>query len=685
MQPVTHPPSREQLLYWLHEASEIEHHLMCCYLYAAFSLKRDDPHWTAEQREAVGRWRDAILSVVFDEMAHLALVGNLAAALGGTAHMNRPPFPVDAGPYPAGFVIRLAPFSADTIDHFKFLERPSHEAMHDAAGFTPSRHYQRGVPEGRLSPGPRDYTTVGELYEVLADSLQACVAAQGEAALFIGDPALQVDAGLAPLKGVAAVTDLASALQAVETIVTQGEGAGDEAADSHFSRFCLIAEELAQLCAADPAFEPAWPAATNPVMNAPIHSADQRVHISGPRIARWLDIGNAMYTTSLRCLLQGFGATDRRSKATWLAASFALMRGVVPVGQGLAARPAGDQPGGPHAGLTFTPLRSLARLPESSAAAWVAERLDQLRQRAIELPLELVAGESKATWQAVIDLLASQQAALLRLAGTAPQATSAAPAAAASANSPTSAPAPASAVATSVPAKPPESAEPETLPIEIAKGRALTVLFEAKRCIHSRHCVLDAPSVFKANTPGEWIFPDSMSAETVIGVAHNCPSGAIRYQRHDGGAEEAAPPVNQLRIRENGPYALHAAMVVAGPAPAALAEDDQIASYRATLCRCGQSNNKPWCDGSHVGAGFVASGEPKSGAVDPLAQRDGPLAVTPLRNGPLNVQGNLEICAGTGRTVARITDAKLCRCGQSQNKPFCDMSHLAAGFSAPGA
>jgi len=34
----THPPSREQLLYWLHEASEIEHHLMCCYLYAAFSL-----------------------------------------------------------------------------------------------------------------------------------------------------------------------------------------------------------------------------------------------------------------------------------------------------------------------------------------------------------------------------------------------------------------------------------------------------------------------------------------------------------------------------------------------------------------------------------------------------------------------------------------------------------------------
>ncbi len=56
-----HPPTREQLLYWLHEASEIEHHLMCCYLYAAFSLKREEPRWSAEQRDAVARWRDAIM------------------------------------------------------------------------------------------------------------------------------------------------------------------------------------------------------------------------------------------------------------------------------------------------------------------------------------------------------------------------------------------------------------------------------------------------------------------------------------------------------------------------------------------------------------------------------------------------------------------------------------------------
>ncbi len=99
--------------------------------------------------------------------------------------------------------------------------------------------------------------------------------------------------------------------------------------------------------------------------------------------------------------------------------------------------------------------------------------------------------------------------------------------------------------------------------------------------------MLDAPTVFKSNTPGAWIFPDAVPVETLVAVAHNCPSGAIHYVRKDGG-------------------------------PAA---------------------------------------------------RD----------------GQVEICAGTGRTVARTTDTRLCRCGHSKDKPFCDGSHRAAGFVAEGA
>jgi CDGSH-type Zn-finger protein len=66
-----------------------------------------------------------------------------------------------------------------------------------------------------------------------------------------------------------------------------------------------------------------------------------------------------------------------------------------------------------------------------------------------------------------------------------------------------------------------------------------------------------------------------------------------------------------------------------------------------------------------------------------LTVRDGPLQIDPQINGPLRILGNLEITSGTGRMVARVTSTKLCRCGQSANKPFCDGSHAKVGFVAP--
>ena len=104
--------------------------------------------------------------------------------------------------------------------------------------------------------------------------------------------------------------------------------------------------------------------------------------------------------------------------------------------------------------------------------------------------------------------------------------------------------------------------------------------------------------------------------------------------------------------------------------------------FRHTLCRCGASQNKPYCDGSHTAAGFVATGEPATQTSTPLAHRDGVVDVTPLPNGPLPVTGNLEIVSGTGRTIHRVEKTALCRCGASQNKPYCDGSHSAAGFIA---
>jgi CDGSH-type Zn-finger protein/uncharacterized Fe-S cluster protein YjdI len=227
---------------------------------------------------------------------------------------------------------------------------------------------------------------------------------------------------------------------------------------------------------------------------------------------------------------------------------------------------------------------------------------------------------------------------------------------------------------------PPPPPRPDDLPsgvigkIEVAEGKDLTIRFEGKRCIHARHCVLEAPKVFKANTPGEWIFPDAMDTEAVVRVAYECPSGAIQYTRKDGGPQEQPPPVNTARLRENGPYAFRAPLSVSGV----------DIGFRATLCRCGASKNKPFCDGSHNTIGFKASGEPETRKSEPLAVRDGPLVVDPERNGPLRVSGNLEIISGTGRTIDRVARARLCRCGGSRTKPFCDNTHLKIGFQADG-
>jgi len=208
-------------------------------------------------------------------------------------------------------------------------------------------------------------------------------------------------------------------------------------------------------------------------------------------------------------------------------------------------------------------------------------------------------------------------------------------------------------------------------PIETAEGREVVISFEAKRCIHARFCVLGQPGVFKANVVGAWIAPDdATSVADLVAVAQNCPSGAIQYRRKDGGQEEAAPLVNLIRVRENGPLAFRGPLML----------DGVSVGYRATLCRCGQSKNKPFCDNSHKDAGFTATGEPATGDVTPLASRNGPVTLAAMPNGPLAVTGNLEIISGTGRTIRKAEKVTLCRCGASANKPYCDGSHARIGF-----
>ncbi len=208
------------------------------------------------------------------------------------------------------------------------------------------------------------------------------------------------------------------------------------------------------------------------------------------------------------------------------------------------------------------------------------------------------------------------------------------------------------------------------MPKELVSSEQVTIEFDGSRCIHSRNCVLNRPDVFVPNVVGAWIHPENASAAEVLEIAHNCPSGAIQCKTPQGEPMEKAPIVNLVHVRENGPLAFNAPLEIAGKPD----------GFRATLCRCGASKNKPYCDQSHVAAGFQATGEPQAQNSEALAQRDGPLKIDPTPNGPLHVSGSLEVVTGTGKTINRVTDTWLCRCGQSQNKPYCDGSHVKAGF-----
>ncbi len=99
------------------------------------------------------------------------------------------------------------------------------------------------------------------------------------------------------------------------------------------------------------------------------------------------------------------------------------------------------------------------------------------------------------------------------------------------------------------------------------------------------------------------------------------------------------------------------------------------------LCRCGHSGTKPFCDGSHAREGFGDPGE-VAGTSPGCDESETALHVTVRPNGPLLVKGNFAIKDASGSVRWEGTKTALCRCGHSENKPFCDGAHRAANFEA---
>lgn len=375
--------SREELVYLLAEASEIEHGLLCEYLYAQFSLKRSTEEGvSAEELVKIQSWEQTLIDIAKQEMLHLSLATNLLTAIGAGPHFDRPNFPIMSRWYPPDVQIALVPFSERALRHFMYLERPEGMTLEDAEGFSHAGRFEPlRVDDPQLTPGPEEWHTVGHLYRGIEAGLAHLVNRYGESAVFIGPPAAQATTDIFEWKELIAVTDLASASAAIEVIIEQGEGARGDWVNSHFGRFVGVLEEFLEVRRANPSFEPA-----RPVMPVFVHEppdVEDPTYIDDPLTGRVGDLFNAVYEVILQLQSRYFvHHGETREELDTLARTVKhlmnwVMRNLGPV---MTALPVGGRFSGQTAGPAFEIIRPEYFVLPHRRAAWLVlrERFEQL-------------------------------------------------------------------------------------------------------------------------------------------------------------------------------------------------------------------------------------------------------------------------------------------------------------------
>jgi hypothetical protein len=384
-EPMLMVETREELVYLLGQACEIEHGLMCEYLYAQFSLKRGlDEGLTEAQLARVQAWEKALIGVIKQEMLHLALATNILTAIGAAPHFERPNFPICSRWYPEGVQIALVPFGERALRHFIYLERPEGMALDDAAGFAAARHAQPLSAGGAgLVAVPQEWRTVGHLYGGIGAGLANLCARYGEDAVFIGPARAQAVTEIFEWPELLAVTDLASASRAIETIVEQGEGARGDWIKSHFGTFVGILEDLLAEQEADPTFNPARPVEPAFVRLPP--DVEAGTLIEDRTTAQVADLANGVYEVILQVLTRYYVHHGETMAELDILARTAkhlmnwVMRELGPV---LTALPVSASYPGRTAGPTFDIARPAIFMLPHQHAAWkiIKERLDALQQ-----------------------------------------------------------------------------------------------------------------------------------------------------------------------------------------------------------------------------------------------------------------------------------------------------------------
>ena len=372
---------RIRLAELLSEAAELEHGLMCQYLYAAFSLKRQPEEGVSwAQLELMRRWEASIMLVARQEMEHLGLVNNMLTAIGEAPYFERPNFPLGPRHYPIDVPFKLERLTPGALSRFIEFEMPRQ----------PDRGSQQRLAAAVPTVKPGRFQTIGQLYEeVLAlfnqlDSPELWIGPPG--AQFITTEVIPV-----PIRGVSlagkaiydvnlvAVNDLPSAEQAIAQILKEGEGIPTPTPTCHFARFLAIAEELAAAQREAPGFDPARPVIQDP-----------RGRITHPATRAVADLFELAYGTLMLMLMRYFAHADETQAqlaALQQTAFFPLMTTAIrPLGEVLTLLPAHADKPTPTAGASFKFTRNLTLHPHRRAAWQVMLlQLEQLAADALRL------------------------------------------------------------------------------------------------------------------------------------------------------------------------------------------------------------------------------------------------------------------------------------------------------------
>jgi hypothetical protein len=401
------PPAistRAQLMDALRLACELEHQLMCQYLFAAYSLKRypyecwDGPSKTVEiltqaELERVRRWAMKITLVARQEMEHLGLALNLLSSIGGTPSFSRPNMPQKQKFYGEACIkLELTTCTLETIKRFQAFEAPEgvvepcqvvdqQVAVEHCSqkGYSPDEVYAafaaRAIEDEEESPrllggAPHidlygvPYADVQQLYQTIDAGFTYVSGALGESALFIGKQSNQVYGGPpSPLYGsmndlnqyglsLIPITDLSSAHTAIRMIIEQGEGASvppNYLPNTHFCLFTSIRSEM-EADGGRLAKIGARPVARNPMtrQQPDVTAPEEVTLIHNPDTRAVADLFNECYEVMLLLLLYLYSdqvRTAEQANSLMDAAFFPFMTMFVrPLAEILTELPVDDDP-----------------------------------------------------------------------------------------------------------------------------------------------------------------------------------------------------------------------------------------------------------------------------------------------------------------------------------------------------